>query len=254
LRYRILDHCRIEEPGSTAFVHVDLTELPTEFCDVTSRYPACINGNAVTIDRRLGQGTSGLLHTRLAVLGGAEVIGVSRSKWKLNMATRMGAGQVIAKGAGEAIDDVLRLTGGEGVGVVIDTAGGADALRIGIAMLKPGGRFLSFSLSNTPAEGFTAFPLYYKELTIIGSRGLVDEDMQPSIELVASGKIEVADFITAIYPLRETAAAFSRGDRLCRHPSSYPLAVMPNQNEVESVVHRGPPRMPSQALPRWQSL
>ena len=37
----------------------------------------------------LGQGTAGLLHTRLAVLTGATpVIAVSRTKWKLEMAER----------------------------------------------------------------------------------------------------------------------------------------------------------------------
>jgi len=168
----------------------------------------------------LGQGTLGLLHTRLAVLAGADVIGVTRTKWKLDMATRMGgAGHTVGKSADAAIDDVLRLTAREGADVVIDTAGGAHALRPGVEMLKPGGRFLSFSLSHVPAEGFTAFPLYYGELTIIGSRGLVDQDMQPSIDLVASGRIGVADFITATYPLRDTAAAFRVPDRGSGNPT-----------------------------------
>jgi 2-desacetyl-2-hydroxyethyl bacteriochlorophyllide A dehydrogenase len=164
------------------------------------------DGQSVVV---LGQGTSGLLHTRLAVLTGAEpVVGITRTKWKLDMASRMGAHHVIQKSADEAVEDVLKITGGEGADVVIDTAGGAHTLRVGIEMLKPGGRFLSFSLSHTPVEGFTAFPLYYKELTIIGSRALTDDDMQPSIDLVASGRIDVSDFVTSTYPLRETAAAF----------------------------------------------
>jgi len=157
----------------------------------------------------LGQGTSGLLHTRLAVLTGADpVIGITRTKWKLDMASKMGAHHVIQKSADDAVEDVLKLTDGEGADLIIDTAGGAHTLRVGIEMLKPGGRFLSFSLSHTPFEGLTAFPLYYKELTIIGSRALTDDDMQPSIDLVASGRIDVSDFVSGTYPLRETAAAF----------------------------------------------
>lgn len=157
----------------------------------------------------LGQGTSGLLHTRMAVLAGAQnVIGISRSQWKLDMGTEMGAHHVIQKDAESSIDDVLKLTNGEGADLIIDTAGTANTLRVGIEMLRPGGRFASFSLSHTPIEGVTAFPLYYKELTIIGSRALADEDMQPSIDLVASGKIDVSGFVTSSYPLKETAAAF----------------------------------------------
>lgn len=163
-------------------------------------------GESVVI---LGQGTSGLLHTRLAVLSGADpVIGVTRTKWKLDMAAEMGAHHVIQKSADEAIDDVLRLTDGAGADVIIDTAGGADTMRVGIEMLGPGGRFQSFSLSHTPVEGVTAFPLYYKELTIIGSRALADEDMQPSIDLVASGQIDVSGFVSGTFGLKETAAAF----------------------------------------------
>ena len=52
----------------------------------------------------LGQGTTGLLHTRLAVLAGANpVIGISRSRWKLEMAERMGAHHVLDTGAEDAV-------------------------------------------------------------------------------------------------------------------------------------------------------
>jgi 2-desacetyl-2-hydroxyethyl bacteriochlorophyllide A dehydrogenase len=156
-----------------------------------------------------GGGTAGLLHVRLAVLSGADpVMLISRSKWKLDMGVAMGAHHAIQKDAEAAVEDVLELTNGQGVDVVIDTAGTADTLRIGIDMLKPGGRFSSFSLGHEPFEGFSPFPLYYKELTIIGSRGLVAEDMQPSIDLVAAGKIDVAGFVTGTYPLTQAAAAF----------------------------------------------
>ena len=48
----------------------------------------------------LGQGTSGLLHARLAVLAGANpVIAVSRSRWKLDRAIAMGAHHALDTGA-----------------------------------------------------------------------------------------------------------------------------------------------------------
>jgi len=163
-------------------------------------------GEAVVV---FGGGTAGLLHVRLAVLSGADpVIVVSRSKWKLDMAVAMGAHHAVQKDAEAAVEDVLRLTKNQGADVIIDTAGTADTLRIGIDMLRPGGRFSSFSLGHEPFAGFSPFPLYYKELTIIGSRGLTAEDMQPSIDLVASGKIDVAGFVTGTYPLTRTADAF----------------------------------------------
>jgi 2-desacetyl-2-hydroxyethyl bacteriochlorophyllide A dehydrogenase len=162
----------------------------------------------------LGEGTSGLLHTRLAVLSGAKpVIAVSRSRWKLDMAIAMGAHHAIDTGAEGAVAEVLRLTEGNGVDVVIDTAGGAAALRAGIEMLRPGGRVSMFSISHESAAELNLFPFYYKEISIIGSRALVAEDMEPSIQLVASGAVNVDGFITAKYPLTEAAAAFEEYER-----------------------------------------
>src|SRR2546425_1399408 len=60
----------------------------------------------------LGQGATGLLHTKLAKLAGAHrVIGVSRSPWKLELAQRFGADHVVG-GDEDAAAAVGRLTGG----------------------------------------------------------------------------------------------------------------------------------------------
>ena len=166
----------------------------------------------------LGQGTTGLLHTRLAVLTGANpVIAVSRTRWKLDMAERMGAHHVLDVAAERAVDEVLRLTGGAGADVVIDTAGGAATLQAGLDMLRPGGRFAPYAVSHECCSGFTTFPLYYKEVSIIGSRALAPADMAPSIELVASGQIDVSDFVSATYPLEHAREAFQEYEA---HPGS----------------------------------
>ena len=157
----------------------------------------------------LGQGTTGLLHTRLAVLAGANpVIAISRSRWKLEMAEQMGAHQALDTGAESAIDEVLRLTGGAGADVVINTAGGAATLKAGMDMLRPGGRLSPYAVSHECCTGFTTFPLYYKEMSIIGSRALTHADMQPSIDLVASGQIDVSHFVSATYALDDAPEAF----------------------------------------------
>jgi 2-desacetyl-2-hydroxyethyl bacteriochlorophyllide A dehydrogenase len=157
----------------------------------------------------LGQGTSGLLHTRLGVLTGCDpVIAVSRTRWKLDRAIGMGAHHAVASDVKDAVQEVLRLTGGAGADVVIDTAGGKDTVRAGIDMLRPGGRFCSFSLSHEPFAGVSAFPLYYKEVSIIGSRALTPADITASIDLVRDGKIDVSGFVSNRYPLEHSADAF----------------------------------------------
>jgi threonine dehydrogenase-like Zn-dependent dehydrogenase len=75
-------------------------------------------------------------------------------------------------------------------------------------MLRPGGRLSPYAVSHECCTDFTTFPLYYKEMSIIGSRALTHADMQPSIDLVASGQIDVSDFVSARYPLDRAAEAF----------------------------------------------
>jgi len=162
----------------------------------------------------LGQGTTGLLHTRLAVLSGANpVIAVSRSQWKLDLATRMGAHHALDAGAKDAVPEVMRITGGVGADVAIDTVGGEETVIAGIDVLRPGGRFSAFAVSHACVPSFTTFPLYYKEITLIGSRALLPDDVAPSIDLVASGRIDVAGFITETFPHRRTAEAFEEYER-----------------------------------------
>jgi 2-desacetyl-2-hydroxyethyl bacteriochlorophyllide A dehydrogenase len=172
---------------------------------------AILAGESVVV---LGQGTTGLLHTRLAVLAGARpVIVVSRSQWKLDLAASMGAHHAVSADAQKAVSEVMRLTSGAGADVVIDTAGGPETLKAGVDMLRPGGRFSPYAVSHACCTGFSTFPLYYKEINIIGSRALLAEDMAPSIELVASGQVDVGGFVTATYPLARTAEAFEEYER-----------------------------------------
>ena len=163
-------------------------------------------GDSVVV---LGQGTTGLLHTQLAVLAGANpVIAISRTKWKLDLATRMGAHHALDVAAEKALSEVLRLTGNLGADVVIDTAGGAATLQAAIDMIKPGGRLSPYAVSHECCATFTTFPLYYKELSIIGSRALHPSDMAPSIDLVKQGKIDVKGFVSGTFPLGKTPEAF----------------------------------------------
>ncbi|RPI48589.1 MAG: hypothetical protein EHM59_00960 [Betaproteobacteria bacterium] len=162
----------------------------------------------------LGQGTTGLLHTRLAVLSGANpVIAVSRTRWKLDRAVDMGAHHALDVAAENAVDEVVRLTGGSGADVVIDTAGGPATTTSALDMLRPGGRLVPYAVSHACCTGFTTFPLYYKEVSIIGSRALTDADMAPSIAAVASGEVDVAGFVSATYPLARAAEAFEAYER-----------------------------------------
>lgn len=168
-------------------------------------------GEAVAV---LGQGAAGLLHTQLAKLAGATpVIAVSRSPWKLDLARRMRAEHTLAATGQELVDEVRRLTGGLGADVVVDAAGSPELVGQAVAMLRPGGRLLLYAVSHRPVPDFTTFPVYYKELTLLGSRAFVAGDFEPAIRLVADGLIDLDGLITASYPLARVAAAFEAYER-----------------------------------------
>ena len=71
------------------------------------------------------------------------------------------------------------------------------------------------SILNTAeaVPDFTTFPMYYKELTLVGSRALVPADFDPAIRLVTTGAVDLDGLITSSYPLGETSAAFGDYER-----------------------------------------
>jgi 2-desacetyl-2-hydroxyethyl bacteriochlorophyllide A dehydrogenase len=168
-------------------------------------------GDSVVV---LGEGCSGLLHTRLAKLAGASpLVGISRSGWKRERAERMGADATIDPAARDIVADVLALTDGHGADLVIDTAGDPALVAPAIGMLRPGGTLLFYAIDHEPIPDFTMFPMYFKELNLIGSRALHPGDFEPSIRLVASGAIDLDGFVSRSYPLDQTAAAFGEYER-----------------------------------------
>jgi 2-desacetyl-2-hydroxyethyl bacteriochlorophyllide A dehydrogenase len=172
------------------------------------RRAAVVSGESVVV---LGQGAAGLMHTWLAKhRGAAPVIAVSRSGWKLDLARRMGADHVVMASGDALVGEVRRLTAGLGADVVIEAAGSPELVGQAIAMLRPGGRLLIYAVSHRPVPDFSTFSLYFKELTLVGSRALLPEDVEPAVALAASGAVPLDGFVTGTYPLDRAAAAFER--------------------------------------------
>jgi (R,R)-butanediol dehydrogenase/meso-butanediol dehydrogenase/diacetyl reductase len=168
-------------------------------------------GDAVVV---LGEGASGLLHTRLAKLSGASpLIGVSRTAWKRERAGGMGADATLDPSAGDIVADVRALTRGRGADLVIDTAGDPRLLRRAMDMARPGGAILLYAISKEAVPDFTTFQTYFQELTLVGSRALRAADFEPCIRLVASGAVDLDGFITESYPLDRAAVAFGDYER-----------------------------------------
>jgi len=144
--------------------------------------------------------------------GATPVIAVSRTQWKLDMAERMGAHHVIKAPVENAVDEVKRPPP-EGCRRGHRRRGERESLRAAVDMLRPGGRFSAFAVSHEAVRGFSTFPLYFGEISIIGSRGAHTAGHEPEHPADRSGAVDVNGFISAKYrcptrprPSRSTSA------------------------------------------------
>lgn len=161
----------------------------------------------------LGQGAAGLLQTRLAVLAGADpVFAITRSQWKLDIAARFGAQTINARDV-DPVAAVKEATGGRGVDIVIESVGSSATLRQAMEMVRPGGTVVFFGIAPASLDDFYGYAMYYKELTLIGSRGMTPRDFELAIKVVESGKIDLAPLISHRFDLSQVTEALELVDK-----------------------------------------
>ena len=169
-----------------------------------------IPGQSVAV---IGQGAAGLLQTRLSVIRGAEpVFAVSRSRWKLDIAESYGA-RVIDAGTADPVAALNEATGGLGVDLAVESVGTGATLRQAMEMVRPGGTVLFFGIGPSSLDDFNGYAMYYKELKIIGSRGMAPVDFLRGIRMVESGRIDLHTLITHRFDLDHVKDALDLVDQ-----------------------------------------
>jgi threonine dehydrogenase-like Zn-dependent dehydrogenase len=162
----------------------------------------------------VGLGVSGLLHTQLLHLRGVrQVIGVTRSPWKRELAVSLGADAAVSPD--DAAAAVAEATGGRGADLVVECAGTPHTLRQAMLLAGPGGTVLVFG-TTVEADAMPTYHWYYKELTIVCPRSARPRDFSRAITL-ARHQLRLAPLVTAAYPLEAVAEALescSGPDRL----------------------------------------
>ncbi len=156
----------------------------------------------------LVQGTGGvsLFALQFAHMAGARVIITSSSDEKLERARRLGADEVINyRRTSDWDQEVLRLTGGEGVDHIVDVGGPATLPRSLNAARVNGHISLIGVLSGTDAE-ISLFPMLVKQLRLkgiyVGSRSMF-EQMNDAIALH-----QLKPVIDRVFPLEQAPEAF----------------------------------------------
>lgn len=155
-------------------------------------------------------GASGGVNTasiQIAKLAGAMVYVVGSSPGKLALAESLGADVLIDSSAEpDWSKTIYKLTARRGVDLVVDNVGTTFPLSFRAA--RKGGRILTVGNTGGPQFQIDNRFVFGKHLTIIGSTMGTRTDFATVMDLVFSGKLQVA--LDQAFPLDEAAAAHRR--------------------------------------------
>ncbi len=148
----------------------------------------------------VGLGVTGLLHIQLLRARGVEnVIGVTRSEWKNDLARSLGAAEVVAPD--RAAELVAEQSAGRGADLVVECAGYEATLSQAIELAGHGGSVVVFGTLTGGGEGLPYYQLYHKELTLYNPRAALPRDYARAVELAAAGAVQLTPLISHRLPL-----------------------------------------------------
>jgi NADPH2:quinone reductase len=162
-----------------------------------------------------GSSGIGVTAIQLADAFGATVYATVGSEAKAQACRRLGATAAINYRAQDFLDEIMRLTGGRGVDVVLDMVGAPYFLR-NLRALAIEGRLVQIAfLEGSKVEGFDLAPVMTRRLTITGStlrprstaeKGAIAQALRENVwPLLEQGRCRPV--IHKVFPLAEVAAA-----------------------------------------------
>jgi L-iditol 2-dehydrogenase len=177
----------------------------------------------------VGAGTLGLLALQLLRERGCRVLVVARSDRRLGLARELGAESTVAGTGQGVVDAARRFSGRDGVDLVVETAGTAEAVELClglVGLVRPGGRVVLTGLPHDPAR-IEFFWVVRREIDIRGSMIYRDE-FGEAVALLAGGDVRVAPLLTHRFPLAAIDAALAAH----RDPASIKVAVFPGDRSA----------------------
>ncbi len=149
-----------------------------------------------------GCGGVGLAAVDVASAMGANVIGVSRSAEKLDMARKLGAVHTVTAGD-DAVQEIQEFTKG-GVHVSLECLGTEATWMPSILSLRTRGRLVRMGMSGRDEEGVLSVPadlIVLKELEIVGSNGMQARCYPQMLRMIESRVINPKALVKEEVPL-----------------------------------------------------
>ena len=202
----------IEHPGAFA----NYVSVPAESCFKLPDHVGDLEGSMVEslsnalhiFDRSLhgfirsvaviGAGTQGLLALQVARHIGATRIAVTDMvPSRLELASRLGATHVIDVRAEDPVEAVIDMTDGQGVDLSVEAVGHTATQEQAVRMLRQGGEAVLLGLGAEAPMGIDGVAMVNRELVVRGSYAYTSLDFAYSLELISSGRIDVASMVVA---------------------------------------------------------
>lgn len=178
----------------------------------------------------IGLGPIGCMVLELSqYYGASKVFAAQRSRKRLEIAHNfLPNARFIATEEEDLIETVLKETDGEGVDLVITTAGTTKAQEDAIQIVKKRGYVNLFAgLKNQPKLILDSNRIHYNECFVMGSHGSNLPDMEKSVQLLSQKKISSKKYISKVFPLSKIEEAFQY------HESREGLKVIVKPQEYE---------------------
>ena len=157
----------------------------------------------------IGAGMIGLLILQAVRAAGCSRVFVADvDATRLKMAATLGADETLLGSEADVIREVLRLTDGRGVDVVLEAVGRNETVATAIDCVRKGGA-VTLVGNIVPQVSIALQKVVSRQMRLQGSCASAGEYPE-AMELVSSGKIKVAPLISVIAPLRDGPEWFER--------------------------------------------
>jgi L-iditol 2-dehydrogenase len=157
----------------------------------------------------IGAGMIGLLTLQAARAAGCSQVFVADiDATRLKSAAELGADKTLLLSGAELTSEILRLTEGLGVDVVLEAVGRNETIATAIDSVKKGGTVTLIG-NITPQVNLPLQKVVSRQIRLQGSCASSGEYPE-AMKLMASGKIRVDTLITAVAPLSDGPSWFDR--------------------------------------------
>ncbi len=182
----------------------------------------------------IGAGMIGLLVLQAARAAGCKNVFVADiDASRLDRAAALGAERTLNLSGAELSNEIVRLTGGRGVDLVLEAVGRNETVKTSIECVRKGGT-VTLVGNIAPVVEIPLQRVVTRQIRLQGSCASAGEYPE-AMELVASGQIKVAELITAVAPLSQGAAWFER--LYAQEPNLMKIVLDPRSHGAQDVAH-----------------